>query len=113
MPITARGSGRHFVSPGGQSLFASKAEAIRWFTLPYGVWTCPDGREVLFNRCYEPIRQRYPGQPPTEADPKEWVPWVHQAWFYRDGTRTKRAAGIAAMRDFEDGKPPKTLAPRP
>lgn len=30
-------------------------------TLPYGIWTCADGREVLFNREYQPIAQRKDG----------------------------------------------------
>jgi hypothetical protein len=53
--------------------------------LPYGMWTCADGREVLFNRRYRPIWQRRPGQSTTAADENEWVPWVHQRWFYADG----------------------------
>lgn len=53
--------------------------------LPYGMWRCADAREVLFNRRYTPIWQRYPGQPATPADPAEWVPFVWQGWFYDDG----------------------------
>jgi hypothetical protein len=31
----------------------------RWLSLvPYGMWTCEDGREVLFNRVYAPIAER-------------------------------------------------------
>ena len=30
---------------------------------PYGMWTVADGRQVLFNRNYRPILERYPGAP--------------------------------------------------
>jgi hypothetical protein len=40
---------------------------------PYGIWRCADGREVLFNRQYWPILQRYPGGKPKPADPNEWI----------------------------------------
>jgi hypothetical protein len=46
--------------------------------LPYGKWTCPDGREVLFNRDYKPILERMPGQPAKPADPTEWVDNIQQ-----------------------------------
>lgn len=69
--------------------------------VPYGVWTCPDGREVLFNRWYEPLWQRGPGDvPPTAADPREWVEFQRQTWFYNGEIRTdlaKIAAGVAAL----------------
>ena len=49
---------------------------------PYGKWTCADGREVLFNRYYNPIWSRSPNGTVTEADPAERIPFVHQIWFY-------------------------------
>lgn len=52
--------------------------------LPYGKWTCEDGREVLFNRRYKPIWQRRPGEEATTADPAERVKFVQEEWFYRD-----------------------------
>lgn len=52
--------------------------------LPYGMWTCADGREVLFNRGYRPLWQRRPGQAATRADHGEWVPFNRQSWFYTD-----------------------------
>jgi hypothetical protein len=58
----------------------------RWnacrLALPYGRWTCDDGREVLFNRRYHPIWQRRPGAAVERANPDEWVQWVDQQWFY-------------------------------
>jgi hypothetical protein len=59
-----------------------------WKTiLPYGKWTCADGRKVLFNRDYTPILQRLPDGRVTPADPTEWVPWITQEWFYEDVPR--------------------------
>ena len=53
--------------------------------LPYGKWTCADGREVFFNRYYKPIWERM-GSKVSVADPDEWVKWVKQEWFYDDLT---------------------------
>ena len=53
---------------------------------PYGFWVCADGREVIFNRHYTPILQRYRGQPCEPADPGEWVVFEKQFWLYNDGT---------------------------
>src|SRR5215468_6698717 len=63
---------------------ASRFDRVR-ITLPYGLWTCPDGREVLFNRDYAPIWERLPGEPARRADPNERIPWADQVWFYNDG----------------------------
>jgi hypothetical protein len=50
--------------------------------LPYGVWRCADGREVLFNRDYQPFLQRLAG---VVSDAQlERVSFVDQRWFYRD-----------------------------
>jgi hypothetical protein len=54
--------------------------------LPYGKWTCEDGREVLFNRQYRPIWQRRPSEPATIADPTERVKFMREEWFYRDAS---------------------------
>ena len=75
--------------------------------LPYGVWTCADGREVIFNRFYTPIWQRLDGVV-LAADPAEWVTWTTQRWFYVDGdTRQpadlcRRIEGILAA--FQNGE---------
>lgn len=54
--------------------------------LPYGCWTCADGREVLFNRGYQPIWQRHDGVV-TECPP-HWVEQiVRTCHFYNDGWR--------------------------
>jgi hypothetical protein len=64
--------------------------------LPYGKWTCADGREVLFNRDYLPLWQRWPGQEATRANLYEWVPFVAQEWFYNDGNPPWRVAETRA-----------------
>jgi|SRR6516162_8904084 len=33
------------------------------FMRPYGIWACGGSRQVLFNRDYTPILERYPNQP--------------------------------------------------
>jgi hypothetical protein len=105
MMTTMRGipGGRVWVSPGGKPFMAPRGVAYRWFYLPYGQWSCPDGREVLFNRCYEPIWQRRPGEAPARADPKEWVKWEKQTWFYDDGHREKQKADRAKAKLAEWG----------
>ncbi len=49
------------------------------------MWTCADGRQVLFNRDYRPIWQRYPGKAAEKADPAEWVTWIKQQYLFDDG----------------------------
>lgn len=69
--------------------------------LPYGIWTCEDGRQVLFNRDYCPIWERHNGvtQP---ANYYEWVPYVTQAWFYNDGHTLAQSIriGMKVLRDW-------------
>jgi hypothetical protein len=55
----------------------------RW-SVPYGVWVIADGREVLFNRLYQPIWQRRPGRVVEPIEP-QWIDWVSERWFYGDG----------------------------
>jgi hypothetical protein len=70
--------------------------------LPYGVGYCADGREVLFDRDYAPICQRYPGEPATMVGPAERVHWQSQDWFYDDRTRdaTKRRRGREVLAEW-------------
>jgi hypothetical protein len=88
---------KEFTSRGGKRMYAHRAEFDVYNNLPYGIWVCDDGREVLFNRFYEPLRQRYPGQPATDADPTEWVKWKTQDWFYDDGTKNKKREALKAL----------------
>jgi hypothetical protein len=73
--------------------------------LPYGKWTCADGREVLFNRGYKPIWERCPGGAARPADRSEWIPWLKQEWFYDDSTKDPRQPAEAALNTFRAGLP--------
>jgi hypothetical protein len=70
--------------PGEMRPMTWKQFYLRW-RLPYGVWTCEDGRKVLFNRYYVPIWQQRPGHAPERANHFEWVLWKQQGWFFDDG----------------------------
>jgi hypothetical protein len=52
--------------------------------LPFGMWRCADGREVLFNRSYRAIWQRSPERGVTLADRDEYVRWIEQCFFYEE-----------------------------
>jgi hypothetical protein len=71
--------------------------------LPYGMWTCADGREVLFAREYQPICERLPDQPPRLIDNRPRVPWVNQQWFYNDATPPAEKLRIATAKIEEWG----------
>jgi hypothetical protein len=81
--------------------------------LPYGMWSCADNREVLFNRYYRAIWQRYPGEAASLADRDEWVPCDDECHFYEDACvpwrRNKAARLMAAKLDevlsFRSGTP--------
>jgi hypothetical protein len=60
-------------------------------TLPYGKWTCADGREVLFNRWYGPIWERSAAGVVRRANPGEWVQFERVEWFYTDGNSPRRS----------------------
>jgi hypothetical protein len=70
---------------GSRGHYASRRECEMREKLPYGIWTCTDGREILFNRKYRPLWERYPGKPAIAADPDEWISWSTQEWFFNDG----------------------------
>jgi len=66
----------------------TKSQLVKGFIqteLPYGLWSCADGSEVLFNRNYNPIRRRVKDAhgnlvvtiPPRSA----WILWETQRWF--------------------------------
>ena len=79
----------------------------RWL-LPYGMFTVAGGREVLFDRRYNPILQRMNGGPASPANPGEWVEnIIAQRWFYTGRTPEAecRAAGLAALQAWGWGLP--------
>jgi hypothetical protein len=71
---------------------------------PYGVWTCADGREVIFNRDYWPILERRPGENAKPANPNEWIGGIRERdYFFDDGNcpwdrRQRRAAADTLAR---------------
>jgi hypothetical protein len=65
--------------------------------MPYGKWTCADGREVLFNRDYKPLWQRYPGQAAHQADSGERVNWMRVETFYTGANQPWRDTASARM----------------
>ncbi|MCL1863617.1 MAG: hypothetical protein FWF78_08630 [Defluviitaleaceae bacterium] len=77
--------------------------------LPYGRWVCSDGREVLFNRFYEPIWERNANinnNQPFRADPHEWIENIVEAVsYYDDGSppyRGKKTFNkcLSILKDF-------------
>ena len=70
----------------------SRARGIyRRTELPYGLWTCADGREVLFNRHYQPIYERLNRGKAMPSNRGEWVTFAHQQWFYTDSSARRRS----------------------
>ena len=70
-------------------IFTAPAEIqVKRLSLPYGLWTCDDGRQIIFNRGYQPIweRPKNDGSRAFQADPKEWVKFCSQQYFYSDRT---------------------------
>lgn len=61
-------------------------DEYRIVRLPYGQWTCADGRRVLFNRGYQPICQRLNDVVTTCEN--HWVDdIIDTCYFYDDGWR--------------------------
>jgi hypothetical protein len=84
-------------------------------TMPYGKWTCADGREVLFNRDYRPIWERRNGGNATQGVPYEWVAFERQEGFYDDGDtpwRDRRALAKCQAILNAWGAPPSLTPPR-
>ena len=57
--------------------------------LPYGIWTLPNGDEVLFNRDYDPIRIRGKADGVVRVCHPHWVDGVtdeQTQFFYQDHT---------------------------
>jgi hypothetical protein len=81
----------------------------RRFELPYGIWRCRGGREVLFNRCYQPIWQRQ-GDIIQPAERTNRITGITaQAWFYSAADLVHRARLVRRLtkilRDFRAGRP--------
>lgn len=75
--------------------------------LPYGLWTCADGRIVIFNRRYHPLWHRLPDGTVERANSYEWVKFIEQRWFdYTDVryARITRERLCQILRDLFAGK---------
>lgn len=85
------------------------------FRLPYGIWTCADGREVLFNREYRAIWERLPDGTVREADPDEWVPFTTQLLYFQDGNTPWRDRETHRFCEnvLASWSPPERVAPYP
>ena len=85
-------------------MIKESAKAVRVNDLPYGCWTTAEGREVLFNRGYTPIWERWgEGKPAYPADPREYVMEItNKRWFYNDGhsEEEKWKRGVAALSEW-------------
>jgi hypothetical protein len=102
---------REYTSRNGDRLMTTPSIFRRWNDLPYGIWTCADGREVLFNRFYEPLWERSPAFAARAANPAERVPAVRQDWFYTHsgngrGEGDYRRAGEAVLTAWGIAIPP-------
>jgi hypothetical protein len=76
---------------------------VRW-RLPYGLWVCSDGREVLFDRAYRPCVERQSTGEAKLADPNEWVEHrISQEHFYTDATPEKQKMAVAKAKLAEWG----------
>lgn len=86
---------------------AARLRNYRWKNLPYGRWTCPNGRQVLFDRRYHPMWQRQPNGSVTPADPAERISFIHEEWFYEDATPEldKHRNALAALSAWGIPKP--------
>lgn len=80
--IEALLAARGYAEKKNLAIFAIKHTARRM--LPYGIWYCMDGREVIFNREYQPIAQRINGVV-SHADRNEFVEYINrEVKFYND-----------------------------
>jgi hypothetical protein len=95
------------VSRGGRPSSISKSRFTRWNDLPYGVWTCANGRTVLFNRFYEPLIEQTEDQRIIESDPRKVIKWETQGYFYEDHIQEpdKRKLAMEAMKAFLEVTP--------
>jgi hypothetical protein len=96
---------KEYLSLSGKKAAGTEKNVLFHNWLPYGVWLCDGGREVLFNRYYEPIWERTDGVTTKSADHKEWVHWTATKYFFNDGNppwvnRDSMAYCLARLREF-------------
>ncbi|WP_409478690.1 DUF5623 domain-containing protein [Pseudobdellovibrio sp. HCB154] len=52
--------------------------------LPYGLWTCEDGSQVLYNRDYKPIWVKLTNGTVTALETNTWVTYKENEYFFND-----------------------------
>jgi hypothetical protein len=63
------------------------------------MWTCADGRKVLFNRFYVPIAERPSSTAlATLADPFKWVKWKRRSTTFTTVLLVKQSAATRRQR---------------
>ena len=67
-------------------------------SLPYGMWRCAGGREVLFNRAYQPLWSRINGEV-EQASLDEWVAGIEEEQFFFDDADSPLWANPGGARD--------------
>ncbi len=98
-------------APYGSRLSPDSKRIVRMrLELPYGVWTCAGGTEVLYNRDYRPIWRRTPHGRVEPFHRSELIPWKNQKWFYNDNNPPWEDRGTLrrckkALDDFKNGRP--------
>jgi hypothetical protein len=67
------------------SSLAQGLHTMAWSTVrpfPRGMWTCGDGRQVIFDRSYELVWEYLPNGICRAADPHEWVEDITRRKFF-------------------------------
>jgi hypothetical protein len=75
--------------------------------IPYGLWTCPDGAQALFDRNYVPRWARPADGSPAAPVPLlpcgrgRWVKWQAGGYFFADGEQAFLTHGKGRQRKAE------------
>jgi hypothetical protein len=95
---------RQYRVPSGRRLAQSNPrEFINWL-LPYGMFELEDGLQVLFDRHYARVCERYPGQAPMLSDPAKsdnikanYRTYIHDGLLHLPG---RREAAIKVLKKW-------------
>jgi hypothetical protein len=49
---------------------------------PYGIWSCDDGTEIMFDRAYRPMWKRSPGDAASPMQGWERIKWQRQDYLF-------------------------------
>jgi len=89
--VTGYSEAGHFLVGSHEVTIMKKQPPLRGFRpmrlyLPYCKWTCADGREVLFNRDYNPIWQRSADGVVSPIQPDTHINYNKSEHYYNDRT---------------------------